>query len=308
MNVVLPQLPAAPAVLSAAPTGVVDPLPLPSTGWGPEQARDAVREASLVVPRLAGPGRLVRALASVVFQVGPLAVKVHPPGTDPAHLARVHAVLGRTPVAVTSAQAPVVTSNGVVSVAPWVACEPPSGQVGWAALGEALRGLHDVPEAEDLPVWQPLRRLPAQLEHLEDRAAARLAAARAAALAELAELSWLLPAGALHGDVSLDNVLPTGDGLRWIDLDFACYGRREYDLSAVVRRRTAGELSEQDYRAFCSAYGSDVAGWPGLRVLDHVCALSGLGFRLWLDRRAGRASGWLDEELDRLSVRVPAAR
>jgi hypothetical protein len=86
VTVVLPETSPAPGL--AAAVAVVDPLPLPAAGWGEEQARDAVREASLVLPGLQEPARLVRALASVVFQVGPVAVKVHPPGTDPLHLAR----------------------------------------------------------------------------------------------------------------------------------------------------------------------------------------------------------------------------
>ena len=308
MSVVLPELSAAPGPVPGAQVRVVDPLPLPAAGWGEEQARDAVREASLVLPALSEEGRLVRALASVVFQVGALAVKVHPPGTDPLHLAQVHAVLGAAPVAVTSQQVPVVTSSGVVSVAPWVQVDPGARPVGWAELGQALRQLHDLPGADRLPAWQPLRRLPAQLEHLDARSAARLAGARSRALDELADLAWVLPAGALHGDVSADNVLATPAGPRWIDLDFACHGRREYDLSAVLRRREAGALSEGEYRSFCRAYGTDLTGWPGLQVLDAVCALSGLGFRLWLDRRAGRSSDWLDAELDRISGSAPAVR
>ena len=311
MTVVLPELSAAPGtgtVPCPPPAGVVDPLPLPVAGWGATQARDAVREASLVLPPLAAPARLVRAVASVVFQVGPLAVKVHPPGTDPQHLAHVHAVLGTLPIAVTNQCAPVVTTSGVVSVTPWQPSQPASSAAGWPALGEALRVLHDHPGADRLPAWAPLRRLPAQLEHVDAAAASRLTAARSAVLAELADLEWLLPPGALHGDVSPDNVLATPDGPRWIDLDFACHGRREYDLSAVVRRRACGRLSGPDYRAFCRSYGVDVAGWPGLRVLDDLCALSGLGFRLWLDRCAGRPSDWLTGELDRLRPQVPAAR
>jgi hypothetical protein len=304
-----------PAASSARPpgppalrAGVVDPLPLPAAAWGEEQARDAIQEAALVLPELMGQARLVRALATVVFRIGGLAVKVHPPGTDPLHLAQVHTVLGAAPVAATSAHPPVVTSSGVVSVAPWLVSGPAPRRAAWSGLGEALRTLHDHPDAERLPSWVPLRRLPAQLEHVDLRSAARLATARAWALDELAELPWLLPPGALHGDVSPDNVLRTPEGLRWIDLDFSCYGRREYDLSAVVRRRASGQLSERDYRAFCRSYGADLVGWPGLRLLDDVCALSGLGFRLWLDRRAGRPSHWLPVELDRLSERVPAAR
>ena len=274
--------PAAPAVtVAAASTAALptDPLPLPQPGWGAEQALDAVAEAALVLPELAAPARLVRAVSTVVLQVGECAVKVHPPGTDPLHLARVHAVLADSPVALTATAAPVVTSHGVVTVTPWTA---PAQPLGWGAVGEVLRTLHDLPTASALPAWVPLRRLPAQLlDH------------RSALLDRLADLVPALPPGALHGDVAPDNVLTTSSGPRWIDLDFACSGLREYDVAAVVRRYAAGELSDADYRAFVHAYEVDLRGWPGLVLLDELCSLSALGFRLWTDRCAGRPSSWL---------------
>jgi hypothetical protein len=135
----------------------VDPLPLPQPGWGADQAREAVAEAALVLPELAGPAHLVRAVATVVLRVGDRAVKVHPPGTDPMHLARVHAVLSDSPVALTATAAPVVTSHGVVTVTPWT---PPEQPLGWGAVGEVLRVLHELPTAMALPPWVPLRRLP----------------------------------------------------------------------------------------------------------------------------------------------------
>ena len=294
-------LPAQPVPLAAPP---LDPLPLPQPGWGAEHARAAVAEAALVLPELDGPAQLVRAVSTVVFAVGPHAVKVHPPGTDAAHLGRVHAALAGTPVAATASAPPVVTSHGVVTVSPWLRSDRAAD---WAAVGHALRALHDAPAAADLPAWAPLRRLPAQLEDVAPAHAARVLAARAALLDRLAGLTPVLPAGALHGDVSPENVLLTADGPRWIDLDFACAGLREYDLSAVVRRVEDGTLSERDYRSFTRAYGEDLRGWPGLRLLDALCRLSGLGFRLWLDRCAGRDSDWLAAELGRLS-QVPAAR
>jgi hypothetical protein len=208
---------------------------------------------------------------------------------------------------VTSQQVPVVTSSGVVSVARGCrSTRAPTGRLGRAR--QALRRLHDLPGADRLPAWQPLRRLPAQLEHLDARSAARLAGARSRALDELADLAWVLPAGALHGDVSADNVLadagrpaldrpglrlPRPARVRPVRGAAAPGGRRAVrggvpHLLPVVRRRP-GRLA-------------------GLQVLDAACALSGLGFRLWLDRRAGRPSSWLGAELDRLSERVPAAR
>lgn len=297
--------PQAPAPDGRTPSAVVvDPLPLPVLGWGAAQARDAVAEAVLVLPALTGPAQLVRALSTVVFRVGECAVKVHPPGTDPQHLARVHGVLADSPVALTSTAAPVVTSHGVVTVTPWTS---PARAVGWGETGRVLRALHELPTGVALPAWTPLRRLPAQLEHLPADRARVLHAARASVLERLAALPPVLPLGAVHGDVSPENVLSTPTGPRWIDLDFACAGPREYDLAAVVRRYAAGELADADYRAFVLGYGADLRGWPGLALLDELCALSGLGFRLWLDRAAGRASGWLDDELERLSA-GPAGR
>ena len=281
-----------------------DPLPLPQPGWGAVQALDAVAEAALVLPELTAPARLVRAVSTVVLQVGECAVKVHPPGTDPLHLARVHAVLADCPVALTIIAAPVVTSNGVVTVTPWT---PPAPPVGWGQVGEVLRLLHGAPAAAALPVWTPLRRLPAQLLDLPREPARALLDHRAALLHRLAELVPVLPPGALHGDVAPDNVLTTASGPRWIDLDFACSGLREYDVAAVVRRYAAGELSDADYRSFVAAYEVDLRGWPGLALLDELCALSAVGFRLWADRCAGRASGWLPEAVARLSA-VPAGR
>lgn len=285
---------------SAADPLPADPLPLPQPGWGEQQARHAVAEAALVLPALDRPALLVRAVSTVVFQVGECAVKVHPPGSDPSHLARVHALLRESPVAVTAALAPVVTSHGVVTLTPW---HPPQGTVDWADVGQALHRLHALPAATALPAWTPLRRLPAQLEHLPPPYAAVLANARARVLDRLVDLSPVLPAGVLHGDVAPDNLLRTATGPRWVDLDFACAGPREYDLSAVLRRHAAGALSDAQYRGFVRAYGEDLRGWPGLALLDEVCALSGLGFRLWTDRCAGRPSSWLPGELARLSAR-----
>ena len=77
------------------------------------------------------------------------------------------------------------------------------------------------------------------------------------------------------------------------------------DLAAVVRRHAAGEISDRDYRRFVRAYGVDLRGWSGLELLDELCRLSGLGFRLWLDRCGGRPSDGLPEILSS-AVRVPA--
>ena len=298
-----PAVPGHPLPAAQAPAPA-DPVPLPPPGWGAAAAQAALEEAALALPAVGGTAELVRAVSTVVFRVGRHAVKVHPPGTDAGHLALVHAVLAASPVALTASAPPVVTSHGVVTVSPWLSAAAP---LGWRAVGRALRELHDLPSAASLPLWAPLRRLPAQLERLPAPYARILHHRRELLLERLDRLVPELPAGAVHGDVSPDNVLRTRAGARWIDLDFACFGLREYDLAAVVRRHAAGQVTDGDYRAFARGYGADLRGWPGLGLLDGLCTLSGLGFRLWCDRAAGRASDWLPGELGRLSA-VPAAR
>ena len=304
MTVLSSTVPAASAPAPVRHAPVVDPLPLPQPGWGERQAREAVAEAALALPELTGPVVLVRAVSTVVFRVGERAVKVHPPGTDPAHLARVHAVLSDSPVALTASAPPVVTSSGVVTTTAWA---PSTRTADWGAVGTVLRTLHDLPSAAALPTWTPLRRLPAQLEGLPPAYARLVLDRRDAVLARLAGLPALLPPGAVHGDVAPDNLLVGPTGPRFIDLDFACRGPREYDLAAVVRRAAAGQVPDADYRAFVAGYGVDLRGWPGLALLDELCALSALGFRRWIDRAHGRDSPWLPAELGRLS-QVPAAR
>ena len=269
-----------------------DPLPLPVGAWGHREALDALAEASLVLPVPLRRPRLVSALTTVVLRAGHHAVKVYPPGTDAAHLHRTAHALAGTRTALLPVAGPVVTSSGVVSVSPWLSDRRP---VCWAGTGRLLRAFHAEHAHADVPAWDPLRRVVALSADLPDEAAAVLLAARRTLLDALAGLHSPLGVGVVHGDVSPANVMRRPDGPVLIDLDFAARAPREYDLTSAARRFEAGEIDEATYRSFCDAYGTDVRSWEGRVVLDRIALLGGVAFRIWDDRRAGRALDWLDD-------------
>lgn len=281
-----------------APEAVLppDPLPLPLGTWGADEALLALDEARLALPFPVPAASVVSALTTVVLRAGDLAVKVYPSGTDPDHLARVATALAGSATALLPLVPPVVTSWGVVTVAPWLTT---TGPVGWAGTGALLRAFHAEHADADVPLWQPLRRVLTVAPALPDAAARVLVDARAALLAEVAALRSPLGTGVVHGDVSPANVLATPSGPLLIDLDFAARAPLEYDLSSAARRTDAGEIDAATYLAFCRAYGADVRTWEGRAVLDAVAQLGGVAFRAWDDLRQGRALGWLDDVVAR---------
>ncbi|MFS0705015.1 hypothetical protein AB6N23_10885 [Cellulomonas sp. 179-A 9B4 NHS] len=276
-----------------APT---EPLPLPGPAWGAPEAQLALAEARLALPFPVPAATVVSALTTVVLRAGDLAVKVYPPGTDPAHLARLATALAGSASALLPVAPPVMTSYGVVVASPWLTAGAP---VGWGGTGALLRAFHAEHADADVPVWEPLRRVVAVAPDLPDAAAAVLLDARAALLDAVAGLRSPLGLGVVHGDVSPANVLTGPAGPVLIDLDFAARAPLEYDLSSAARRADAGELPADEYLAFCRAYGADVRGWDGRAVLDAVAQLGGVAFRVWDDRRAGRPLDWLDDAVAR---------
>lgn len=274
---------------------VLHALPLPAVGWGTVEALAAVDLARPQLPiQLPADVTVVSALTTVVFRAGEHAVKVYPPGTSCTHLDDISARLAGSLTAHTSEVGAVATEHGVVTLARWLEA---SGESFWPELGTLLRRFHTEHDRTDLPRWTPLSRLSSQVTGLAPEHASVLLAARATLLTALAEVRSELGYGVIHGDVSPSNVMRTADGARLIDLDWAAVGPREYDLAGAARRVAAGEMSAEDYQAFCDAYGFDVRSWPGLPVLNRIADLGGVAFRLWDDRQQGRPLDWLPAEV-----------
>jgi hypothetical protein len=293
MSLAVPTL-GAPLATAARPAAATPPLPLPTGLWGAVQALAALDEARPFLPVGLPDATVVSALTTVVLRAGDHAVKVYPPGTDPAHLDRISTVLAGSSTAHLPTAPAVVTSYGVLTVTPWLSG---TGTVTWPELGALLRAFHTEHAEADVPRWSPLARLESQVAGLPPEWAEVLLAARAALLRALAEVDSWVGEGAIHGDVSPANVMRTPDGPRLIDLDWVARAPREYDLASAARRVRAGEMSRRTYAGFCRAYDVDVRSWPGLPLMDRIADLGGVAFRLWDSRHHGQDLAWVEQEL-----------
>ena len=79
----------------------------------------------------------------------------------------------------------------------------------------------------------------------------------------------MLPAGPVHGDANIGNIIRRqADGVAvLIDLDGFASGPREWDLvlTAMYFERF-GWHTVQEYQEFVTGYGFDVMNWPGYPV------------------------------------------
>lgn len=288
----------APALVPAQPTGTT-PAAHPegsapragrhdSAQWGVADASMAMRFAADEIGLDVSGATLVRDVSTVVFRVGDMAVKVHPPTVDAARLRTVYATVAPSPACLHPLTTPVVTGHGVVTLWPWLAGRLPERRT-WPRIGALLRTFHATTAATpELPDWQPLSRLADQVAGLPAPLGGILLTARDRLLAEVAEVDSDLGRGVIHGDVSADNVLVHLRRPVFIDLDFVAVGPREYDLVGAAMRHERGELDGPGYAAFCAAYGADVRNWSGFPTVRAVCELGALTFGIWVARHTGR--------------------
>lgn len=271
-------------------------LPLPAPGWGVAEATAALGLARGRLPVPVAPvDGVLGLLTTVVLGAGAHVVKVYPPGTDVAHLDRIHVGLAGSGTATGALGPAVATPHGVVTVAPRLAG---GASVSWPEAGALLRAFHTEHANADVAPWSPLSRLESQVAVLPDEDGSVLRAARDRLLGSLAEVRSELGHGVIHGDLSPSNVMHDGRRASLIDLDWVAVAPREYDLASASRRFRAGELDRHTYGRFCTAYGHDVLGWEGLPLLDRIADLAGVVFRIWDCRHHGRDLDWLPAELE----------
>jgi hypothetical protein len=138
--------------LTPCTVAVSPPLPLPPASWGAPEALAALAQARPWLPVLLPEPVVASALTTVVLRAGDYAVKVYPPGTDPAHLERLADALAGSATAHLPLGPPVTTAHGVVTLAPWL---PAARPVPWGELGTLLRRFHADHAAADVPAWTP---------------------------------------------------------------------------------------------------------------------------------------------------------
>ena len=160
-------------------------------------------------------------------------------------------------------------------------------------LAALLRWLHGLqpPSSLVLPELRPFGRVELRIAQAElsegDR---RFLRDRLADLrARYAALEFVLPAGPVHGDANVGNMLRRQtDGVAvLIDLDGFAAGPREWDLvlTAMYFERFGWHTAEE-YAAFAEIYGFDVMAWPGYAVLADIRKLTMV---TWLAQNAGES-------------------
>lgn len=156
--------------------------------------------------------------------------------------------------------------------------ELPSHQEGDTVdVARALSRLHGLrpPTTFKLPRLAPFVRLHERVES----ATTLSANDRAWMLGKVVDLEVAysnLPAGlpecVVHGDAWAGNVVRTGDGtVTLLDFERCSVGRPEWDLvSTAVSYVTAGWMRQEEWAAYCNAYGADVTDWEGFATLRDI--------------------------------------
>ena len=142
-----------------------------------------------------------------------------------------------------------------------------------ADLAALLSAVHRLPPPAGLPAWDPLddvRRRIGEADGLLDGELDFLRQRCAEVAERLAAVEYALPAGFVHGDAHLGNLIPGPLGPVLCDFDSSCVGPPEWDLTPLaVGVRRFGEPVAR-YAELASAYGFDVMAWPGFAVLCEV--------------------------------------
>ena len=166
-------------------------------------------------------------------------------------------------------------------------------------VGDLIRRLHrlETPTVPALPDKKPFEELAGRMSALPylDPADAEFIRTKVDELADAYEsLDFALPIGPVHGDANVGNVILDRDrNPLLIDLDNFAIGPREWDLvqTALFYERF-GWHTDDEYRAFVDAYGSDVMEWDGYSTLADYREIT---MTLWLAGKAASEPRAADE-------------
>jgi Ser/Thr protein kinase RdoA (MazF antagonist) len=146
-----------------------------------------------------------------------------------------------------------------------------------AEVAEVFARLHELeaPSYLHLPTLKPFANASKRITSnewlsLDDR---RFLTGLLATLQEkYAHLEFVLPAGVIHGDAGIGNVLHDSHGKPVvIDLDGFAIGPREWDLAlTAIYYDSFGWHTREEYETFVSVYGFDIRQWPGYPTMRAV--------------------------------------
>ncbi len=265
------------------------------TTFGPEAAKSILRRACAIAEVEPDGIELLRLGDHAVFRIdgGRTIARV---GRGPERLpsvrreVRVAAWLAaeRYPAArlVTTAEQPVVVDGHPVTF--WEGLADGDTYATTGEMGKLLRRLHELEAPDfDLPALRPFEKVRDRLEQAQISGDSR---AYLLSLAEELEgdyshLDFALPAGPVHGDFNVGNVLHDDAGKpKVIDLDGFAIGPREWDLmQTAMYYDSFGWHSETEYADFVAGYGWDVRTWNDYGVMRSIRELLMI---TWLSQNA----------------------
>ena len=181
---------------------------------------------------------------------------------------------------------PVVVEDHPVTFWQWI--EADGIDAGPAELGRTLQSLHTLGDLGiELEPFDPLVSVEAFLcGPLAADPASPFLRDRCSMLADaFRELTFELPAGPIHGDAHVGNLIVSDRRAVLIDLETFATGPREWDLVPTAVQHDRFGLSLKAYASFTTAYGFDVRSWSGYSVLRGIRELA---VTAWLGARAGQ--------------------
>jgi hypothetical protein len=144
-------------------------------------------------------------------------------------------------------------------------------------LAGLLLAMHRMPLAEgELPGWDPVAGIRQRIRSATGVSDGILefliteCDSTAAELANLGHFDPLLPAGIIHGDAFLGNVIVGARGPVLCDFDSTCWGPREWDLAPVAVGALRFNYGHDLHERFAHAYGVDVTAWKGFIALRRL--------------------------------------
>lgn len=146
-------------------------------------------------------------------------------------------------------------------------------------LAELLLRVHALPEPPaGVPRWQPIEAARTRLadarargsEFVDDADLEYLERRYDELEAALTRIEWALPPGLIHGDAHLGNVIVGPSGPVLCDLDMACVGPREWDLTPLAVGRLRFGFPARDHAGLAAGYGVDVTRWAHFPVLREL--------------------------------------
>lgn len=143
-----------------------------------------------------------------------------------------------------------------------------------ADLGRILQHIHTLPAPEFAPPsWEPFARIRSRIADAEGLAEAdRTFLTERTDHLELAvqDLEFELPAGVLHGDPFMGNLIPGPEGPVICDFDSLSHGPREWDLVPAAVGKVRMDYPTDHHSPLAIEYGFDVLTWSGFPVLRQL--------------------------------------